>query len=45
MGADFFTPFRIQWVRLVVVGLYAAVHATICTRVRELAGLRTGDPA
>lgn len=45
VGAYFFTPFKIQWVGLVVVGLYAAVYATIFTRVRELAGLRTGGPA
>ncbi len=39
--AYFFTPFEIQWVGLVVVGIYAAVYALLVTRLQQLPG-RTG---
>ena len=40
VGAYFYTPFKIEWVGLVVVALYAAVYATIFTRLRDVAALR-----
>jgi choline-glycine betaine transporter len=36
VAAYFFTPFRIEWVGLVVVALYAAVYAALFTRLRNL---------
>jgi choline-glycine betaine transporter len=36
VGAYFFTPFRIEWVGLVVVALYAAVYAAIFSRLRDI---------
>lgn len=39
--AYFFTPFEIQWVGLVVVGIYVAVYALLVTRLQQLPG-RTG---
>lgn len=39
VGAYFFTPFRIEWVGLVVVALYAAVYAAVFTRLRDIARL------
>jgi glycine betaine transporter len=37
--AYFFTPFEIQWVGLVVVGIYAATYGVIVRRLRLLDGL------
>ena len=39
VGAYFFTPFEIQWVGLVVVGIYGAAYVLIMRRMRLLAGL------
>lgn len=39
VAAYFFTPFEIQWVGLVVVGVYAAVYALIAARIARLRGL------
>jgi glycine betaine transporter len=39
VGAYFFTPFEIQWVGLVVVGIYGATYFLIMRRMRLLAGL------
>jgi choline-glycine betaine transporter len=36
VGAYFYTPFKIEWVGLVVVALYAAVYAVTFTRLREI---------
>ncbi|QYK41649.1 MAG: BCCT family transporter [Paracoccaceae bacterium] len=36
VGAYFYTPFEIQWVGLVVVGVYAATYALILHRVARL---------
>ncbi len=38
VGAYFFTPFQIQWVGLVVVGLYAAVYMMICLHSDKISG-------
>ena len=37
VGAYFYTPFQIQWVGLVVIGLYAAVYWVIFTRLGKVA--------
>lgn len=39
VAAYFFTPFQIQWVGLVVVGVYAAVYTLILRRVARLGAL------
>jgi hypothetical protein len=45
VGAYFFTPFRIEWVGLIVVALYAAVYAMAFTRLREIGSLEADTPA
>ncbi|MDP5306148.1 BCCT family transporter [Paracoccus spongiarum] len=39
VGAYFFTPFEIQWVGLVVAGLYAIIYAMILRRLGLLSGI------
>ena len=40
--AYFFTPFEIQWVGLIVAGLYAVIYVLILQRMDRLSGLHQG---
>lgn len=44
VGAYFFTPFEIQWVGLVVAGLYAVIYALLVAHIGKLGRLASQQP-